>query len=155
MVEIMRAIVDEGLYSLTEPDEFDWTVASKRQDIADSLRHPGHLFLVAEVEGEVVGYLEFVNGRRKRTQHSGSFSIFIQDGYREKGIGRALIQVLLDWAVSAPIIEKVTLAVFSNNTRAIAVYQKLGFQVEGHCPRDMKINGEYVDSVLMYRFVKP
>lgn len=154
IIEIMRAVVSEGPYTLTEPDEFDWNVMNKRQDIIESLRHPGQLALVAEVNGEVVGFLEFVNGRRRRTQHSGSLSIFIQDGFREIGIGSILIKTLLRWARLAPLIEKVTLAVFSTNTRAIAVYQKLGFLVEGHCPRDMKIDGEYVDSILMYQFVK-
>lgn len=154
MIEVMRAVVAEGPYTLTEPDEFEWNVMNKRQDISESLRNPGQLALVAEVNGEVVGFLEFVNGRRRRTQHSGSLSIFIQDGFREIGIGSLLIKTLLKWARLAPLIEKVTLAVFSTNIRAIAVYQKLGFLVEGRCPRDMKIDGEYVDSVLMYQFVK-
>ena len=61
---------------------------------------------------------------------------------------------LMEWAVANPIIEKVTLAVFSTNTRAQALYSKFGFQEEGRCPRDMKLpTGEYIDSVLMYRFV--
>lgn len=154
MIEVMRAVVAEGPYTLTEPDEFEWNVMNKRQDISESLRNPGQLALVAEVNGEVVGFLEFVNGRRRRTQHSGSLSIFIQHGFREIGIGSLLIKTLLKWARLAPLIEKVTLAVFSTNIRAIAVYQKLGFLVEGRCPRDMKIDGEYVDSVLMYQFVK-
>jgi RimJ/RimL family protein N-acetyltransferase len=154
MIEIMRAVVAEGPYTLTEPDEFDWTVMSKRQDISENLRHPGHLTLVAEVQGEVVGFLEFLNGQRRRTQHSGSLSIFIQDGFRENGIGSVLIGTLLGWARATPLIEKVTLAVFSTNTRAIAVYEKMGFLVEGRCPHDMKINAEYVDSVLMYQFVR-
>jgi RimJ/RimL family protein N-acetyltransferase len=154
IIEVMRTVVAEGPYTLTELDEFDWNVMSKRQDISESLRHPGQLALVAEVNGEVVGFLEFVNGRRRRTQHSGSLSIFIQDGFREIGIGSVLLKTLLKWARTSPLIEKVTLAVFSTNTRAIAVYQKLGFLVEGRCPRDMKIDGEYVDSVLMYQFVK-
>jgi RimJ/RimL family protein N-acetyltransferase len=154
IIEIMRAVVAEGAYTLTEPDEFDWTVMSKRQDINENLRNPGHLALVAEVHGEVIGFLEFLNGRRRRTQHSGSLSIFIQDGFREMGIGGILIDTLLEWARAAPLIEKVTLAVFATNTRAIAAYEKAGFLVEGRCPRDMKINGQYVDSVLMYQFVK-
>jgi RimJ/RimL family protein N-acetyltransferase len=154
IIEVMREVILEGPYTLTEPDEFDWSIMSKRQDISESLRNAGQLSLVAEVNGEVVGFLEFVNGRRRRTQHSGTLSIFVQEGFREIGIGSALIRTLLRWARTVPLIEKVTLAVFSTNTRAIAAYEKLGFLVEGNCPRDMKINGEYVDSVLMYQFVK-
>jgi RimJ/RimL family protein N-acetyltransferase len=154
-VEIMRSVAREGEYTLAEPDEVDWTDQAKRQDIQASLSNPGYLDLVADVDGKIVGFLEFENGHRRRTRHSGMFSIFIRKGWREQGIGTALIGTLLDWATDSPIIEKVTLAVFSTNVRAFAVYQKMGFHVEGRCPRDMKVGDEYIDSILMYKFVKP
>jgi RimJ/RimL family protein N-acetyltransferase len=161
-VEIMRAVAQERAYTIAEPDELDWTEHGKRGDIEAHLDKPGYLALSAEVDGavrgeirgNVVGFLEFENGRRRRTAHSGLFSIFIAKGWRGQGIGRALIEALLDWAAANPLIEKVTLATFSTNTSALALYEKIGFEVEGRCPRDMKIDGEYVDSVLMYRFVK-
>ena len=66
-----------------------------------------------------------------------------------------LLETLLEWAEKNPIIEKVTLAVFSTNTRAQNLYRKSGFTEEGRCPKDMKLNdGTYIDSVLMYKFVK-
>jgi RimJ/RimL family protein N-acetyltransferase len=154
-VEIMRSVAREGEYTLAEPDEVDWTDQTKRQDILASLNNPGYLDLVADAGGKIVGFLEFENGHRRRTQHSGMFSIFVRKGWREQGIGTALIGALLEWATDSPIIEKVTLAVFSTNVRAFAVYQKMGFHVEGRCPRDMKVGDEYIDSILMYRFVKP
>ncbi len=153
-VQIMRDVASEGQYTMAEPDEVSWTDNSKREDIKERLEEPGDLALVAEVSGKVVGFLEFENGRRRRTRHSGMFSIFILRGCREIGIGSALITSLLDWATQHPFIEKVTLAVFSTNERAIAVYQKLGFQIEGRCPHDMKVGTEYVDSILMYKLVK-
>jgi RimJ/RimL family protein N-acetyltransferase len=153
-VQIMRDVASEGQYTMAEPDEVSWTDNSKREDIREHLEEPGDLALVAEVSGKVVGFIEFENGRRRRTIHSGMFSIFIERGYREIGVGSALITSLLDWAAQHPFIEKVTLAVFETNKRAIAVYEKLGFQIEGRCPRDMKFGTEYVDSILMYKFVK-
>lgn len=153
-VHIMREAAKEGKYTLAEADEMSWTIESKRDEITEHLAEPGDLALVAEVGGKVVGFLEFENGRRRRTRHSGMFSIFIRRGYRENGIGSALIAAMLQWATDHPIIEKVTLAVFSTNVRAIATYTKHGFSIEGHCPRDMKIGSDYVDSILMYKFVK-
>jgi RimJ/RimL family protein N-acetyltransferase len=82
------------------------------------------------------------------------FSVWVREEWRGRGVGTALLQVLIDWATESPLIEKVTLAVFSTNHRAIGLYRKLGFEVEGMCPRDMKLaDGNYMDSVLMYRFV--
>ena len=154
-VEIMRAVAREGEYTLAEADEVDWTDQLKRQDILASLTNPGYLDLVAEAGGKVVGFLEFENGHRRRTRHSGMLSIFIRKGWREQGIGTSLLSTLLDWATVNPLIEKVTLAVFSTNVRAFSLYQKLGFRVEGRCPRDMKVGDQYIDSILMYKFVKP
>jgi RimJ/RimL family protein N-acetyltransferase len=66
-----------------------------------------------------------------------------------------MIQAMLQWAEVHPFIEKVTLNVFSTNINAISVYENCGFTVEGRCPRDMKLaDGTYIDSVLMFKFVK-
>jgi RimJ/RimL family protein N-acetyltransferase len=45
--------------------------------------------------------------------------------------------------------QKACLQVFSTNARAIALYKKLGFVVEGVRPRQYRIRGEWVDDVLM------
>lgn len=155
LLEIRRSVVEEGQYTLTEPDEFTTTEDDVREAIEEHLEKPGYLYLVAGLGRRVVGLLRFSNGRHRRTAHAGTLMLLVQAGYRGKGIGSALLHSLIDWAAENPLIEKLTLAVFSTNHRAIAVYDKLGFREEGRCPRDMKLaNGTYIDSVLMYRFVR-
>jgi RimJ/RimL family protein N-acetyltransferase len=81
--------------------------------------------------------------------------MYLDAEYRDKGIGRCLLDVLTEWGNEHPYIEKLSLFVFSNNTRARALYEKTGWIVEGICKDDMKtIDGEYFDSVLMAKFVK-
>ena len=70
------------------------------------------------------------------------------------GIGKLLIKSMLNWGKHNPVNKKISLAVFSTNKNAIALYKKLGFRREGCCQRDMIINGKYVDSVLMYKYTK-
>ena len=153
-VEIMRGVASEGRYTLADADEVNWTIPMKRADIDEHNQMPGYLALVAESRGIPVGFLEFENGSRRRTQHVGIFSLFVQRDWRGNGIGSMLIETLLDWAGKHPVIEKVTLEVLATNTRAIAIYEKYGFQVEGRCYRDIKVGDIYVDSLLMYKFVK-
>jgi RimJ/RimL family protein N-acetyltransferase len=52
------------------------------------------------------------------------------------------------------MIRKISLYVFSTNKNAIALYKKLGFSQEGLFKRDMIIDGKYVDSVAMYKWIK-
>lgn len=79
----------------------------------------------------------------------------ISKKYRSKGIGTLLIEALLDWAERNPLIEKESLGVFSNNQKAISLYKRLGFIEEGRKIKKFKIaENEYIDEILMYKFVK-
>jgi RimJ/RimL family protein N-acetyltransferase len=155
IVDLKTAIMAEDIYTLTSPGEFTPSAERERQTIGECAEQSGYLYLVAEVAGRVVGQLEFENGRWRKTAHAGMLSVYVAHDWRERGIGTILLRSLLGWAAAHPLIEKVTLAVFSSNTRAIAAYKKCGFEEEGRCARDMKLDsGEYIDSVLMYHFVK-
>ena len=108
-----------------------------------------------EAEGAVVGSLDFATPPLRRMRHAGRLGISVEVGWRERGIGRLLLETLLEWARAHPIIEKVTLGVLSTNARALHLYQSLGFVEEGRSPRAFRFGpGEYVDDVLMYQFVK-
>ncbi len=153
IVEINKAVIDEIYFMMREPDE-SYTLDTTRSDIKNHLNHPGSLYIVAEVNGRVEGYLEFQNGGLRRTAHAGMFSMFIKKEHRGRGVGIALLKTLMEWAEQNPLIEKIALAVFSTNGRAQSLYKKFGFVEEGRCPKDMKLNdGSYIDSILMYKFV--
>ena len=155
LVDLKAAIMAEDIYTLTSPGEFTPSAERERQTIGECAEQSGYLYMVAEVAGRVIGQLEFENGRWRKTAHTGMLSVYVAHDWREYGVGTVLLSSLLGWAAAHPLIEKVTLAVFSSNTRAIATYKKCGFAEEGRCARDMKLDsGEYIDSVLMYRFVK-
>ncbi|MDQ3021442.1 MAG: GNAT family N-acetyltransferase [Bacteroidota bacterium] len=155
LIDINLKIVDEKLYMLRQPGEATYTKEGEVKNIGNLLNGEGTLYIVAEVENSVVGYLDFRNGGLKITKHAGSLSLYILKEWRGKGIGRLVLKALIEWAEKNSLIEKVTLNVFSTNERAQNLYKKLGFTEEGRCPKDMKLeNGTYMDSVLMYKFVK-
>ena len=115
----------------------------------------GKLLIVAEVDNKIVGSADLRNGERKRIQHVGTVAIIVVKDYRGLGIGKTLMQTLINWASNNSIIEKIDLGVFSNNTRAIKLYKKLGFTKEGHKVKEIKIGpNDYADGILMYKFVK-
>ncbi|HEU5140173.1 MAG TPA: GNAT family protein [Bacillales bacterium] len=152
--EIGRSVMMEECYSVMTPNEFKQKTEKEKQWIQDHLDHPGKTLFVAEIDEKVIGFINFQNGARARLAHVGSLGISIQKDFREAGVGRALMETLLEWAQDNPLIEKVALAVFSNNKRAIHLYEKLGFAEEGRRSKEIKFaENHYVDDILMYKFV--
>lgn len=156
LLEIQKSVVSEGEFLIAVSKEFNRTLLGQIEYIQDKLENENETILVAEKDGEVVGWIVFESiQNRKRISHTGSFGILIEKSYRGQGIGKMLINALLDWAEKNPMIEKVSLGVFSTNHNAISLYKKMGFIEEGRKVREFKFNeNEYVDDILMYKLVK-
>jgi ribosomal protein S18 acetylase RimI-like enzyme len=154
-LDIQRSVVSEGEYLIAYPEEFTKTLNQQREYIQNILENENETIIVAEKDGEVVGWIVFESTQnRKRMSHTGSFGMLIRNNYRGLGIGKMLLQVLLEWAEKNPLIEKVSLGVFSTNHRAISLYQKMGFIEEGRKINEFKFeDNEYVDDILMYKLV--
>jgi RimJ/RimL family protein N-acetyltransferase len=154
LIDHGKAVLAEGIFGVSDVDEFTFTLDQEREWIQQHNECPGDLVLVAEISGSVVALLFFESGPRKRQAHRGSLHMSVEKAWRGKGVGEGLLKTLMDWAKKNPLIEKVGLSVPSSNTRAIGLYKKLGFVEEGRRPREIKMGpGEYVDEILMFRFV--
>lgn len=155
LLDIGRSVISEGEYFIAVSEEVEKTpLHEEKERIQRILDNIKETLIVAEVNGVVVGSIEFRSQTRKRLSHSGSVSMSISKNYRGMGIGKALLKSLLDWAEENPLIEKVSLGVFSTNQRAISLYKQMGFLEEGRLIKEYKLNhGKYIDDVLMYKFV--
>jgi len=151
----IRSVAEETEFFILEPDEFPPTDDEERKRVQDHLDNPAKILLLAESEGQIIGNVSFEIGAYRRIAHRGTLGITVVKQWRGRGIGMALMQVLLQWASANPLIEKVCLGVFATNDTAIRLYKKLGFVEEGLRPKDVKVGpGKYVDAIVMYKFVK-
>lgn len=155
LLAIQKAVVEEGEYLITAYEEFaNNTVEQQEKWMERILGSDRETILVAETDSAIVGWLVFQSPGRKRLAHTGSFGMMIHRDFRGKGIGKILLGELFAWAEAHPLIEKISLGVFSTNHRAIALYKRMGFVEEGRKIKEIKLNeNEYVDDVLMYKFV--
>jgi len=154
LLAYVRSVAAETPFLVMEADEFNFTDEQERRWIQDHLDGPGKVALVAEVAGTLIGCLGFENGPHRRIAHRGTFGFSVAKQWRGRRIGTALLQALIEWAQASPLIEKIGLAVVAHNEGAIRLYRKLGFLEEGRRPRETRIGpGEYMDDILMYRFV--
>jgi RimJ/RimL family protein N-acetyltransferase len=108
----------------------------------------GHPHMVAVADGEVVGWCDIRRGARDAESHCGSLGMGIVPGYRDRGLGRRLITATLD-AAKASGLHRVELNARAENLRAIALYERVGFEHEGVARDAVKIDGRYFDSVKM------
>jgi RimJ/RimL family protein N-acetyltransferase len=109
------------------------------------------LVILARHEGSIVGALSFEGGRRPRIRHTGELGISVTESFTGCGIGRALLETLIEWAERGGVIRKLNLRTRVDNVGAIRLYQRLGWVVEGRVTRDQGIDGVYTDTLLMGR----
>lgn len=84
-------------------------------------------FLVAEHQGEVIGFILAVNDDISSAR---ILMLSIAQGYQGKGIGSSLLQMLLGRIRDR--VKKISLEVRTDNTQAITFYLHHGFQVMGY-----------------------
>lgn len=146
--KILFASTDQVLTTL---EEYTITVEGEKMWINNFNHNPDGLVLVAELDREIVGLLFFNALPKRKVAHTGEFGVSVHPDHQSIGIGRALVEMLLQWAKDHPGIDKVFLLVFATNAKAIGLYDKLGFVQEGrHVKAVKQKSGEYVDVIQMY-----
>ena len=113
-----------------------------------------NLFLVAEVHNQIVGFSRCEGSNLKRLSHKVEFGVCILREFWGYGIGKSLLQQSIQWA-NENEVKKISLQVLGTNEKAIQLYKKLGFEVEGILKHDKRLpDGKYYNTVVMGRFIK-
>lgn len=152
LARLFAEVRAEGRWLITTPGAVSET--SEAFWIGELIRGAEHLALVAEADGEVIGNVLVSVDRGRATEHIGVLSICVAAGWRDVGIGSELVSGAQVWARERGL-RKVSLGVFPDNDRAIAVYEKLGFVREGVRRMQYRSGDDYRDEVLMAWFTEP
>ena len=107
--------------------------------------------LVADLEGVgIVGFisLSLFAGRRN---HAGSLALFVHQLHQGKGVGSSLLQEAVQLAEKWLGLKRIELMVYTHNHRAIHLYRKFGFEVEGTCKSWALYDGNLSDAYIMGR----
>ncbi len=109
------------------------------------------VFSVAAAYGKrIVGNCEVTRSPFRDMRHTGSLGIGIVDGFRGAGLGRRMLEVLLENAESGGV-RIVELRVLSINAQARELYKSLGFKEVGSVPGKIVRGRRRIDEILMYR----
>jgi putative acetyltransferase len=156
LIRPVRVEDAEALNELRRRDavaEFISSFSSERESVTrkyiESFGPNDHVF-VAEVGGRVVAHAG-LHVRDGKLRHSAWLGIAVHDAFSGRGIGRALAEKLLDLADRWLGLVRVDLTVVANNTRAVGLYEKLGFVLEGTQRKASYFDGRYWDILVMAR----
>lgn len=146
---IQRLIGEPGINIPLTPAEFTLSVEEEREFLAKSAAAPNSIFLLAEVDGEIVGEINCRGGTRQATRHAVTLGISVRQEWRGQGVGAALMAEAITWAKQTGIVTRIELQVYARNEPAIILYKKFGFEVEGRRRRVIFQDGEYLDDLIM------
>jgi len=111
----------------------------------------GDHILVAVVDGDVVGVIGLHTSSRPRVNHRGEIGMMVRDDWQGKGVGTAIMRAVIGLADKWLNLTRIELTVFTDNERAIALYRKFGFEIEGTLRKYAFRDGEFVDAYVMAR----
>jgi len=101
-------------------------------------------YIVAEIDGRMVGYA----GLWCIADEGHITNVAVHPDFRRRGIGEALVSVLLQHTAENGILSH-TLEVRASNAPAISLYKKFGFEPAGFRKNYYEDNGE--DAIIMWR----
>ena len=152
MVADMKITAGETEWLLRYPDEVNFTLEGEQDILGKILDDPGHVMMAAIVDGKVAGNASISGiGNKRKILHRCSLAIALYREYWSLGIGRAMIEYLIELAKEIGF-SQMDLEVVAENTQAQALYRKCGFIETGRRHNALKFDdGSMHDEILMYR----
>ncbi|QZY86184.1 GNAT family N-acetyltransferase [Exiguobacterium acetylicum] len=146
--DLMRRIDRETKYMLYEPEERVLSTEQAEAFIEKFGQAANSDIFVVDVDDQLVGYVLVVGGEPSRIRHRANLVIGLLDAYTGRGLGAGLLEAVDAFAIEAGLI-RLELTVRKDNLRAIELYHKFGFNIEGTRIASLFIDGEYVDELAM------
>ncbi len=133
--------------------EYAQTENELAKSIGDMNESNGSCMLLMMERKAIIGIGTIVSSPKARFRHVGELGIVIRQSHAGNGLGRKLMHALIDWCKENDQTRKITLVTRADNDRAIALYEKLGFQQEGRFYQDSFDGEQYYDSHSMALFL--
>jgi ribosomal-protein-alanine N-acetyltransferase len=141
---IIRELREEDIEPLSRIEAESFSMPWSPQDFADLLKRSYCTYLVAELDGQVVGSCGMTN-----ICNEGNIdNVVVGEQFRGRGIATRLLESLFELGDEMGV-EAYTLEVRVSNAAAIHVYEKLGFVSEGIRPRFYERPTE--DAMIMWK----
>lgn len=152
--EYINTISKEQTFILFQEEEITWEEEEKwlEGELKKITEHKS-VQLFAFADKKLIG-VSGISMKDKAEKHVGTFGITMAKDFRNKGIGRVLMEKVLQQAKkNLKGLKIIILGVFGNNPIAKNLYQKMGFVEYGNLPNGILHKGKCVDHTYMYKKV--
>lgn len=137
-----------GLASFEETPPSVDDLRARRESV---LGH-GLPYMVAEIDGVVAGYCYATPYRpRAAYRHTIEDSIYIHDAFRGRGLGRILLQALIERCETGPWRQMIAVIADGGSGGSMSLHGSLGFELIGTLKAVGFKHGRWLDTTLMQR----
>lgn len=154
LIALINQLASEARLLFVVPVDPETGAEDLRQFLVMTAASGNNAVLVATDGSELVGLATATGGVHPAKRAAVEVGIGVLEAHQGRGIGRALMAGLEDWARQAGI-HRLQLPVVTSNAPAIALYRKCGFSVEGTLHESARVEGRYVDQYMMAKLLTP
>lgn len=154
LIALINQLASEARLLFVVPVDPETGAEDLRQFLVMTAASGNNAVLVATDGSELVGLATATGGVHPAKRAAVEVGIGVLEARQGRGIGRALMAGLEDWARQAEI-HRLQLPVVTSNAPAIALYRKCGFSVEGTLHESARVEGRYVDQYMMAKLLTP
>ena len=105
--------------------------------------------IIAELDGRIVGAADLRAGHRAPIAHTAEIGLSVLREHGKQGIGRSLLEYLIQDAKKGRRLRSLTSTVSANDAAAASLCRRYGFTQMGRYPQFFHVGGEYVDGLMM------
>ena len=123
------------------------------KSVIKKIQEKKSILLIVESNDKIIG-ISNLDSKPRVNNHVGTFGISIAKNFRGQGIGKKLIEsVLEETKENLKHIKIIHLECFADNETACNLYKSIGFKEYGRLPKGIKYHDKLVDEILMYKEV--
>lgn len=148
LLHYMKITSGETPYLLRTPEECTMTLQQEQDFIANALTQDYDVMILCFVDGALAGNCRIVRHNKRKNMHRADVMIALYQKYWNLGIGTAMFREMIDiakgWGLS-----QIELEVIEGNDRAIALYEKMGFETVAATPNAIRLE----DGTMLKEFI--
>lgn len=156
MLDYLYISAGETEFILRYPEECSKYTAEGEKKLFDRINmSDNEAMLVCLVDGKVAGNCQITWSKGMKTRHRAAVAIALLKEYWNQGIGTRMFQELIRIAEENPNIRQMELDFVEGNTRARALYEKMGFRITGVRPNAIRLkDGTLLNEYTMIREIR-